>query len=100
MTESPENSVNLAGLLRRLNAKLALEDQKLFAESDDSGRYYVVNRLTNKRVERGLTVDKLVKLARGLSALREDEKFNRLVVMPRRVDERHTVSATTPRSVR
>ena len=36
MTESPENSVNLAGLLRRLNAKLALEDQKLFAESDDS----------------------------------------------------------------
>jgi hypothetical protein len=75
MTESLENSVNLAGLIRRLNGKLALDDQKLFPESDDSDKYYVENRLTNKRVESGLTIDKLVKLARGLGALREDEKF-------------------------
>lgn len=75
MTESPENSVNLAGLIRRLNGKLALDDQKLFPESDDSGKYYVVNRLTNERVESGLTVSKLVKLARELGALRDDEDF-------------------------
>jgi hypothetical protein len=75
MTESPENTVDLAGLERRLNGKLALDDQKLFPEPHGSGKYYIVNRLTNKRVENGLTVSKLVKLARELGALREDEKF-------------------------
>jgi hypothetical protein len=75
MTESPENSVNLAGLIRRLNGKLTLDDQKLFPESDDSGKYYIENRLTNKRVESGLTVGKLVKLAREIGALRSHEEF-------------------------
>ena len=75
MTESPENSVNLAGLLRRLNGKLAVDDQKLFPEPDGSGRYYIVNRLTNERVESGLTVGRLVKLAREIGALKSHEEF-------------------------
>lgn len=75
MNETPKKLVTLAGLIRRLNGKLALDDQKLFAESDNSGRYYIENRLTYKRVENGLTIDKLVDLARRYGALRDDEDF-------------------------
>ena len=75
MNETPKKLVTLAGLIRRLNGKLALDDQKLFAESDNSGRYYIENRHTYKRVENGLTIDKLVDLARRYGALRDDEDF-------------------------
>ena len=73
MTETPKKQVSLEGLIRRFNGKLALDNQKLLAEPDDNDKYCIIDRLTNKRVENGLTIDKLVDLARRYGALRDDE---------------------------
>lgn len=73
--ETPVRPLTLIDLIGRLNNKLQVTAERVLPEPDDSGTFYVTNKITDARIHSGLTVVELIEHARTLGAIGPDEEF-------------------------